>query len=208
MRLCQDQFDRSLRDLLVEVPEDLGADPADEHQRGLALKRIRERIAKRWIEVLGSKDKVPNAKFTQMVESTNATIAKMIEIHGQNIAFCLPPSEKQLSCMDPEENQTAAESVSNHSSGSGSNILPHEFKFLINAKSVWSVCEAWGLEKKTGYIKQGLMGNSFQTTTSKWDKWLWIVWKIWVGELGISTHQINRPMIFVYQSHWWSFELF
>ena len=169
MGLCQDQFDRSLRELLAEVPEDLGADPADEHQRGLALERIRERIANRWIEVLGSKDKVPNAKFTQLVESTNSTIAKMIEIHGQNIAFCLPPSEKQLSCMDPEENGAPPESASNQSSGSGSNILPHDFKFLVNSKSVWSVCEAWGLEKKNKllYIKQGLMGNRFQTTTNK-----------------------------------------
>ena len=132
------------------------------------MKSIRERIANRWIEVLGSKTKVPNAKFQQMVESTNATIAKMIEIHGQKFAFCLPPSEKQLSCLDPcanpEENGTAPDSAStNQSSASGTNILPHEFKFLVNAKSVWSVCQAWGWGKQG--ICRRLSWVSFQKIT-------------------------------------------
>lgn len=149
MGLCcqQDCFDRSLRDLLAEVPEDLGADPADEHRRHLALVELRVKIANRWKEVLGVKDKIPKARYEQMVESTNATIAKLIEIHGQNIAFGLSPSEKQLSSLEPCESpaEKSAESASTRKSESSvvaSTILPHEFRFLVNQKSVWSVCEA------------------------------------------------------------------
>lgn len=131
------------------MPQVLSENPAEELARFTALVEVRETIAERWMDLLKRKPSLPEAFFHRLVEETKATVANFVEIHHQEIPFCSDPFEKQLmkTLTDPlphdSSSSTAEKSGASQSGSSAATVvLPHEFQFLVNQKSVWSVCKA------------------------------------------------------------------
>ena len=146
---CKEQFEQELRRKLSNVPQVLSENPAEELARFTALVEVRETIAERWMDLLKRKPSLPEAFFHRLVEETKATVANFVEIHHQEIPFCIDPFEKQLmkTLTDPlphdSSSSTAEKSGASQSGSSAATVvLPHEFQFLVNQKSVWSVCKA------------------------------------------------------------------
>ena len=146
---CKEQFERELRKKLSDVPQVLNGSPAEELARFTALVEVREAIAQRWMDLLKRKPSLPEAFFHRMVEETKATVANFVEIHHPEIPFCIDPFEKQLMKTptdplphDSSSSTTEKGGAAQSSSSAATLVLPHEFQFLVNQKSVWSVCKA------------------------------------------------------------------
>ncbi len=143
----QEAFDQELRKILAEMPEVFDDNAEVEHARDLALTELRKCIALRWQEILNCKPRVPKHCFQKMVDSTKSSVSNIIEIHGPSIPFSIDPCDKQLAPVEapkPEISDSASvDGQSATSSGKRSfQMVPHEFRFLVNTKSVWSVCKA------------------------------------------------------------------
>ncbi|CAL1135030.1 unnamed protein product [Cladocopium goreaui] len=173
----QEQFEQELRRKLSNVPQVLSENPAEELARFTALVEVRETIAERWMDLLKRKPSLPEAFFHRLVEETKATVANFVEIHHQEIPFCIDPFEKQLmkTLTDPlphdSSSSTAEKSGASQSGSSAATVvLPHEFQFLVNQKSVWSVCKVQEAVAVDGYRSYCSVAEwwPFRTKFTQW----------------------------------------
>ncbi len=127
------------------MPEDLGEDPQEALDRDKAIGNVRLLLAKRWLEldrvfVRWSRKDVENfiARYKGFVE-------ELLVIYGDSIPFPPTPSELYLESMldDIDKLKQSADVSSTKSTTASScgscSMVSHEFRFLVNAKSVWTV---------------------------------------------------------------------
>ena len=145
---------------IAEVPEVLDENPQEEEQRAACIRRVRALIARRWNEV----DKVwmhwKRPALEDFITRVKGFLEELIIIYGDHIPFApMPPDpflEDIMNDIDRLNGEkanggqiVASSSKSTTSSGSSSVTIPHEFRFLVNAKSVWTVLKALYTEKHT-----------------------------------------------------------
>ena len=142
----QEAFDQELQRIIAEMPDVFDENAEVEHARNLALTELRRCIALRWQEILNCKPRVPKHCFQKMVDSTKSSLSNIMEIHGPSIPFSIDPCDKQLALLEAPNpaisDSASVDARSATSSGRSYQMVPHEFRFLVNQKSVWSVCKA------------------------------------------------------------------
>lgn len=131
------------------MPEDLGEDPQEAVAREKALVTVRLLLANRWLELDRVFVKWSRRQVEDFIARYKAFVEELSVIYGDSIPFPPTPSELYLESMlvdidklkkseDADRQRSPTKSTTASSSGSCS-MVSHEFRFLVNAKSVWTV---------------------------------------------------------------------
>lgn len=143
-----------MKSAIAEVPEVFSDDPQEEEQRAAGIRRVRALIARRWNEI----DKVwmhwNRSALEDFIARVKGFLEELVIIYGDHIPFApMPPDpflEEIMNDLETLKGEkegkgqivVASSQKSTTSSGSSSTTIPHDFRFLVNAKSVWTVLKA------------------------------------------------------------------
>ena len=153
--MCQEAFDEKLTQMLRDVPELMTDEPIAEIKWYDAVNDVRNTIASRWLDIIRLRSLVPSSHFQKLVDRMRQKIETVVEIHGQELPFCLEPDLEldKVSDKDTPNDPSAATTSEPRNSSSSSTateqvkMVPHTFKFFqVSAECVWSVVQAWCLQ--------------------------------------------------------------
>lgn len=139
---------------IAEIPEVFDESPASEHARTLAINKTRSLIAKRWHELDDVYFHWSREQVEDFIVDFREFVNELLAIHGDNLPFAPMPSELHIRSlledvdklkramrdteMGDDLSSTPASNASSSSKSSAS-MIAHEFRFLVNAQSVWTV---------------------------------------------------------------------
>lgn len=117
-------------------------DAAREGVRESGIRKLRLFVAQRWMDVFHLKDVLPEADFERVQTGVSASVAQLIELHGEDIPFA--PDMKQIIPTTlvervPIADVVPSEKASCCSSSSSRFNLPHEWRWIEMNEGVWTV---------------------------------------------------------------------
>ncbi|CAK9062430.1 unnamed protein product [Durusdinium trenchii] len=146
--------------MLRDVPELMTDEPIAEIKWYDAVNDVRNTIASRWLDIIRLRSLVPSSHFQELVDRMRQKIETVVEIHGQELPFCLEPDLEldKVSDKDTPNDPSAATTSEPRNSSSSSTateqvkMLPHTFKFFqVSAECVWSVVQVDQVQAVDGY---------------------------------------------------------
>lgn len=138
---------------IAEIPEVFDESPESELARNVAVNKTRSLIAKRWGELDDVYFHWSREQVEDFILSFKEFVQELLTIHGDNLPFAPMPSELHVHSllqdvdklrnakrdMEIDDLGETPASTSSSSSKSSASMISHDFRFLVNAQSVWTV---------------------------------------------------------------------
>ena len=148
--LRQDEWRKELEALIAEIPTVLKDDVKEEEDRELAIERLRDAIAKRWVAVRNIASTAHATEVEEAIQSTKVVIAGLVSKYGAELVFApiadlwqpvVPTVAEAIVVQGAAPGDEEAEedaTSSRKSTVSSEKMLPHDIKYLATKHGVWT----------------------------------------------------------------------
>ena len=139
-----------MKKAIAQLPEVLDDDEAQEERRAAGVVLVRSLIARRWFELEKLWLLWQRPDLEDFISSLRAFVHELLVVYGDHCAFPPMPSDACLDALleDADKMRKAAHGTKDVSGSSTStssskrshdSVIPHEFRYLVNSKSTWTV---------------------------------------------------------------------
>lgn len=152
--VSQEHFEAYVKAALAEIPARVAGDPASEDQRAAKVANVRKLIANRWNDLQNLWMHWSRDELETFIDNLKAFLGELTVVYGEEVPFAPMPTDPFLDDLmkdmdkmngldgdggEPGSSRSSMSCKSSTSGSSSASMLPHEFRFLVNAKSVWTV---------------------------------------------------------------------
>ena len=161
----QDTWKKQLENIISSIPEVLEDDPQQDHLREVAIEKLRNAIAERWVAVRNIAARSHAAEYDEILQQTKGVISELVSCYGADIAFApfpdiVAPFPDPVALGMEESNMTIVPSdarddnpsicgsgKSSRGSSTTASLLQHDYRYLTTKQQGTWTClvVAWWL---------------------------------------------------------------